>query len=432
MVVPFILSLASYRDAPYLWFFYKWLEECKKHGWPMIAHEEYFLPIKKYVGKGYAEAFDISKTARFGYTPPKLSDLKKIRQYSIPEKIFDDIEKNVTTRFGTACSVLTDYHDALGDLIEKYITDIESHYGEKIEAFASFQHNPSLQQVADKHGIPVIHFEWGPFRDPIYLKTMYWDYKNLQYGSSVMERFERFKSEFKGKRLFSRKELLAIMLLPENLDYIKKSATRPKYKVGLALGYAIEEIYTCRRFYTDFELIYQARKYFSRREIAIRKHPSDPYGAQYKVYADMIKNGGNVVDFILSCENIATVGSNVGIEAMYYNRGAYVITEIPSYYVAAHDFNEKPKCADEDFLNFYALGYLAPFELMTDLEYIRWRLSNPSETEIFNKHLEYYLNEKNIPMSVVDEKSGKRLKELIKAQQIVEDEENENPEKESK
>ena len=416
MIVPFVLTLASYRDVPYLWFFYKWLMECKKYGWPMIAQEQYFYPIRKHIASGYAEAFDVNKTARFGYKPPKSHDLNEVRHYPIPEEIFTELEKKIGTRYETCCSILTEYYEPLGDLIEKYIGDIESSYSEKIEAFVVLQHNPTLQSIADKHGIPVIHFEWGPFRPPMYLQTMYFDTKNLHCGCSVMERYERFKTEFKGKRLFTNKELLALMLLENNLGYVKKVNKKPKYKVGLALGYMVEEIYTCRRFYTDMELVYQARKHFARRDIAIRKHPGDPYGAQYKTYLDMVKEDGNVVDFILSCESIATVGSNVAIEAMYYGRGAYVIAPVSSHYAAAHSFDEAAKCADESFLNFFALCYLAPFDFMTDIEYIRWRLGDPSETEIFKKHLEYYMSLKGIPMSVLEEGEGKRLRSMMKIQ----------------
>lgn len=417
MIVPFVLTMAMQREAVYLWYFYKWLGECKKHGWAMIAQEEYFYDVKYYISKGFQEAYNVERARTFQYIPPKKGDLDKVKKYPIPKSLFEDLEKEKGTHYNAYCSMLTEYCEPLGNLIESFISDIEKS-GEKIEAFAVLQHNQTLQEVASKHGIPVIHQEWGPFRKKMYLTTMYWDLKNLHYKSSVMERYEAFKKEVSanGLRLFTNKELLALMLMPENLKYIKKMNGRPKFKLGLALGMTIEEIYTCHKFYTDMEMIYQSLKHYKRKDIIIRRHPGEPYGSQYITFTDMMQNEGNVVDFILSCENIATVGSNVGIEAMFYDRGAYVFTEIPPYYVSSHDFAEIGKHAEKDFLNFFALCYLAPFDFMTDIEYIRWRLSNPSETEIFKKHLEYYMSVKEIPMSVLDESDGKRLHSMIKIQ----------------
>lgn len=74
----------------------------------------------------------------------------------------------------------------------------------------------------------------------------------------------------------------------------------------------------------------------------------------------------------------------------------------PSYYGSAHTVEEKAPEVDPMYLNFFAMNYLIPFKFMMDPEYIRWRLSDPSEKEIFEKHLAVHLANKKLDMSVMD------------------------------
>ena len=47
-----------------------------------------------------------------------------------------------------------------------------------------------------------------------------------------------------------------------------------------------------------------------------------------------------------------------------------------------------------DELNFLCLNYIIPYELIFNYDYYVWRLGNPTETEIRNYHLKYYLSKK--------------------------------------
>ncbi len=41
-------------------------------------------------------------------------------------------------------------------------------------------------------------------------------------------------------------------------------------------------------------------------------------------------------------------------------------------------------------INYFTFVYMIPFELFFDLEYIRYRLSNPKLTDLYKYHLSYY------------------------------------------
>jgi hypothetical protein len=60
---------------------------------------------------------------------------------------------------------------------------------------------------------------------------------------------------------------------------------------------------------------------------------------------------------------------------------------------SAFNFSEDVPLEDELLrINFLAFGYLVPYESIYDTEYLQWRLSQPREMDIYDRHLRYYLN----------------------------------------
>jgi hypothetical protein len=167
----------------------------------------------------------------------------------------------------------------------------------------------------------------------------------------------------------------------------------------------------------DLELLYRLRKKYGLGSMSVRKHPSDPVGATYPWYgAAMDPPGGNILDFILDCETTASLISGAGMEAMLLGRKAVTLLPCPSYYASGHDLEDGGKCAGEDYLSFFCFGYLIPFELLLDVDYFRWRLSMPSEREIYLKHLSYYFEKKRLPEELIPGKPGSRLERMLSAQ----------------
>lgn len=72
------------------------------------------------------------------------------------------------------------------------------------------------------------------------------------------------------------------------------------------------------------------------------------------------------------------------------------------------------RIASDDFLSFIAFGYLVPFELIKNVEYLMWRLSRPSEKEIYLYHLNYYCDCLHIRKGVLELPTDERLKALLK------------------
>lgn len=421
MIIPFVFNMSTYGEAPFTWFFLKGLDIAKHHTWPIMGQEVYVRSkLSDFIKMGERSAFDAEFVKRFEYTLPKSSDFKRFKGYPVTQKIIDDLVNETGSYIETFLRILREPYEPLVQDIKRSIEKIKKDYSEPIEAFCVLCHIPSLSAAAAEYNIPVIHYEMGCFREPGYMRTAFMDFQNLHGGNTTELRYKQFLSEMKNdSRLLSNKELLALMLRPDTMSMLDKFGKKPEYKCGAALGYAIVEIFQAQSALNDSELLFRMARTYGKQNMRVRFHPADPYKAKYPKYADcMDKPGNSTIDFILSCEEIFSVGSNVCIEAMFWGRKAHTIVKCPSYYGSAHSVEEKAKPAELTYLNFFALNYLIPFQFMMDPEYIRWRLSDPSEKEIFEKHLSVHLANKKLDMKILDKSHAKRLEALKNAEAV--------------
>lgn len=421
MIVPFIMTMLTIQDRPYLWAFYKFLDLAKQKNGAIIAQEEYFIDPKEMIKAGRAEASsrEWNKHFELDYELPNIEDFKYIDKYVIP-KSFEQklIEKKGTINDAHIC-LLSEVIVELKELIGNYLDQISRN--SKIDAIMTLCHNPSLSAAATERGIKVIHFEMGTFREPTYLKTGYFDYNCLYGEASTEQRYNSFVQEIEnGKKeieILDKKEILAIFLKRDFLFYLNHLNDNPKYELGIALGYAIWPLYQKNTFCDDCELLYRASKVYPMDQLLVRRHPGDPVGASYPRYDYCRDTSATTLDFILKCKRIASVGSNVSFEAALFGKTNYVLTECPYTYKAKRKIEDTTlQDLDLYYINFYIFAYLVPFTLLWDEDYIKWRLSNPTEIEIFKKHLMYYLNKKNIPYSILTQDKRNRFQNILKAQ----------------
>lgn len=421
MIVQFVMTLSiSFWDQTYLWFFYKSLNNYKKFGWPIIAQEEYYLPPSYFEKIGRREVSNKNMMDKMGYDKPTDEDLENLDKYIIHEALEQDLIRKTSSRNDAFHFILSQRWKEFESLLEQYILEIEMKHGKQIKAILTLCHYPSLSFIAEKHGIKVIHMELGTFRKPLYADTAFFDFDNLYGGNTIEKRYNAFLEQFDDRKdiLLDNKEILSLMLSSEYLTMIDRFRDSPKYKLGLALGYTVWPLFQKQSLMDDYEMLWLASKEYENEDILVRYHPADPHGAKYPRFTNCRDYSPNSLEFLLQCEEIATLGSNVAIEAMLFNRNAYVFTRSPAYYMAKHTFHDKKKnLCPLEYLNFFIFCYLVPFKCWMDQEYIFWRLSNPSEIEIFNKHMEYYLGCKNINLAEFLKLSGvERLQYMLKCQ----------------
>lgn len=421
MFVPFVFNMSTFNDAPFLWWFYMGLDFIKRTHSAIIAQEVYCnTSPSEFAASGRRDAFDKAFVdEHFGYRLPKNQDLKTEHIYSIPDSFLDQFIREKGSISDAFCYLLTHIDDRFVKFLENLISKIEEDCGEKIEGFMTLMALPSLTAAAQAQGLPVIHFELGCWREPTYLHTAFWDLEDLQGGTTIAHRWERFCKEREDRPipLFTRQECLATLLQKENLYLVNELHRMPRKKIGVSLGYTTYETFSCKTHLNDSELLYRVKRKYGLENMLIRKHPGDPYGGQYPKYMQaMDSQKRSAPEFILDCETVISLLSGMGMEAMLFGRKAITLLPSPSYFASGHEIEGEGFCAEEDFINFFAFCYLIPLEFLTDIDYIRWRLSAPTEREIFYKHMEFYFRKKGIPTELILCRAGERLPLMLSAQ----------------
>lgn len=407
MFAYFTFSMLKYTELPYLWFFYRCLAEAKEHGWPMIAQEGYLRRPGELAAKGFHEAYNqkFVNDRQLGYRVPKNRDLKRIDAYPIPEELEERLVEECGSYTDAFCYVLTKRYKPLEDLLDRYFEEIKRKHKEPLEGIMTLCDYPSLTAAAEKHAIPVIHVEQGTFREPTYVKTAFFDLDNLYGGKTVEKRWKAFCQEHEKNPMpiLTKKEMLALFLEKDQYSLLNKYDVNPKYEAGAALGYAFWELFNAKTMLNDNEILYRLSKRFGKANILVRKHPADPYGAQYPLFNAQMHDYRkfSTIDFVLECKQIATMGSNVAMEAMYWGRKAWVLVDCPSRFASGHSIEEEAVCATDDYLTFFALCYLTPYQLCFDPEYIRWRLTQPSERDVLARNLQFYLDNKEMSLDEI-------------------------------
>lgn len=423
MFVPFVFNMSTFSRAPFLWWFYNGLDFIKKTQSAIIAQEIYCdTPVSAFTAEGRAEAFNKAFVdEHWFYDLPKNSDLKNKRIYKIPDAVLNPIIRQKGSISDAFCYLLSKPDETLCQFLDNLILQIEGECGQSIEGFLTLMAIPSLTKAASARGIPVIHFELGCWREPIYLHTAFWDLEDLQGGTSVEQRWDRFcrERERRDIPIFSKQECLALLLAKKNLRMLNDYNRKPVKQIGAALGYTTYELVSHRTHMNDSELLYRLREKYGIENMLIRRHFGDPYGGQYPKYSEaMDKRGRNMPDFLLDCETVVSLISGTGMEAMLWNRKAITLLPSPSYYASGHELEGDGKCAGEDFISFFAFCYLIPLEYLTDVEYLRWRLTMPTEREIYFKHLEFYFKKKGISTDLIFGAPGSRLDKMLSAQGV--------------
>jgi len=427
MIVPFIMSLSVQDEALYTWAFYKWFDEAKKHNWPIIAQEVYFTKPSIFAEEGHWETKDSPAgeeiRKRYGFALPTDEDLDLIQKYPIPMELDQKLIAEKGTRNAAYCFVLQERWEALEDLLSRYIEEIQEKNSEPIEAICTLCHYPSLSYVAERYKIPVFHYELGPLREPCYFtRTAYFDRENLFGNASTEKRYRNFSADIRKNPvpILSKEEILAVMLKPEKLPYLSMYRMKPPYKMGIALGAAYWPIFNSKETMLDSELLYQVKKRIPMKEVLIRKHPGDFYGAQYRTYRAAMDRCANPIEFILQCQEICTLSSNVAVEAMLWGKPTYIYFDCPGSCGARRSLDSDTSRVDPDdkFLSFFVFSYLIPYDYLTDLEYIRWRLAEPAEHEIYMRHLSYYMRKKGLSQDLLAKKGKSRLCSMLDAQAV--------------
>ncbi len=316
------------------------------------------------------------------------------RFYIIPKEIEETfISKYPTTRDAWKMYLSKEIPE-YSEIIRQILEQIQNDFGEEIQAVLTYTYSPSLRRCCDEQKIPVIEFEYSPIRFTTCNYTLgYFCRENKFSSEECQRRYKRFQAEAAQAKVdyFTRKELLALFLQKRNLSVLYDYGKGEEYEIGIPLSPPDDCLQETWGACGNDELVKRATKLFGQ-SVLLRCHPEGMEDA--KKYGLDLDTSPSSQQFTARCKRIATNISNVGFDAMLMGKSAYMLGEMPFSFAACRTLEQEDDfvCGNQ-FLNYMIFGFFVPFDLMHQVDYVKWRLSGPGEVEIFTRHRDYIFHE---------------------------------------
>jgi hypothetical protein len=252
-----------------------------------------------------------------------------------------------------------------------------------IEAAITWVNNKTLSNTLSANSIPVIHQEFGAFRPPIYISTMYFDYNGVNGNTEFDTRFKNFLKISDKVPILNRKELIKILSpkhyrelwsVLENKSY--------KYEAGVAMQLEVDtNVLLFNKGNSWIDPILRA-KAETNGQILVRPHPESNFTIKNnkRLVGDIIMPSNRAFNFINKCKRVYCLNSSVGLEAVLLGRESVILGDNPFSSIPKMDEETKLKA-----LNFAVFGYLIKSDLLFDSSYYRFRLRNKYNEELIYK-----------------------------------------------
>ncbi|HCI4647088.1 TPA: hypothetical protein NO918_004157 [Klebsiella quasipneumoniae subsp. similipneumoniae] len=360
--------------APYLWLFLKYLH-CSNEKILFITSPDYVEVINDETQHSRWE-FDAASMASLGYSIPDEQSLARHEYLYLDHALYEtmlaqhhhDPIKSFTTFLTESISEL---ENELFSLLTKEII-------QRVDAFVSICNCPSLEKVARTLNKEVIHLEIGPLRAPMYRNTAYLDFTGVNGNTEARARYESCQTE------------IDITCSMNDLHrYFLEAISLPSSSENQVAGIVLQveddsNIIAYSHDFTNISLISYVRQQHSLENILVRAHPGSLFRLRDDIFS--IDASANSLEFIQKCHSIYTINSSVGLEALLCEKKTNILGDCSYAFVAEEASGPNRVNA----MAFYLFAYLVPFELIFNLEYLRFRLDHPAELDIVRIHLQFY------------------------------------------
>ena len=372
-------SETKYNRLNGLWYFYKLIHSFNEDEIIFIVENEDYFKDPNLLKPENLHGLGENEEKIYKYNVPTIQKLEKYKKILINIHENNELEIFKTEkeyREYTHSNVST----GLIKILSKAYFSIKQ-MGILISAVLYHGDIPSVSNFCKIFNLPFISLELGPFRNWTFANNALFSIGGIYNIDIVKKRFENFKNDSISLSLpiYEKKEILSIFLEDGYEEDLYDQL--PQYDLGVAFPYA----YLKKKKFN--ELLKIIEKFNG--SILGRFHPTDSEKIKLK-YLN-IDNSIRSIDFIKKCKIIISAGSNITMEAILFNKIVIDIGE-SQFSCLAHKkyFNNIKENNNIDMINFCAFSVLVPFELCYDKKYITWRLENPSETDIYLKHLNYW------------------------------------------
>ncbi|AYG68751.1 MULTISPECIES: hypothetical protein [unclassified Rhizobium] len=310
----------------------------------------------------------------YSYQIPSTSDLESNPKFPLTHSSLDEVRRKligpgliwahtITERIPTLEAEIRDAIDSAG----------------QVDAVFLWTNCASMKAIAREKAIPLVHHELGPLRPPFFRFTAYFDFEGVNGQTDAKKRWERFQGEKADVPVLPRDELLKLVSLDR-----EEAVAVVTHEVGIALQ--IPDDSNTLAFgngFDSFETISTSLRYLSGSTL-VRSHPgrNQTFSGLSVDWDDSARPG----QFLNRINSLVTINSSMAFEAMLLGKPTYVLGESPFKCASWDIATRSPALLEEEmerWLNWFVFGYLIPFELTFDVDYMWWRMGNPSERDIY-------------------------------------------------
>ena len=419
MIVPIIYEKEVYtKEKPtYLWVFYKFVRFCLDSNNPIIATEEYFKEPSYYKKKRHSA---VNVMDYYGISD---EDIQNVKCYKITkeeeQKILNKYSGNLEDIW---LSLLKKRNKELEKVLEKAISELETKT-EKVDAFIVWTWIPSIEYVAKKHNIKIINMEGSFIRQPFYNELLtYFQFQNKYSSEGLVDKYNELISS-NNILYFTNEEIFSLFAADNNLKYLLDFNKCPEYDIGYCTGLktdCFEKIYSK---VSQKEIIDYLAKLADTQKVIIRPHPLEPIEVSNNNIIE--DKSASTFEWLLKCNKIICNLSNVGCEALLLNNRLQSLSDLmPSSFgeIGTYDLKEGER-VDKRRINFLVFYWFAPEKLTQDSSYVEWRLTNPSVVEIYNRHMNFILEERGLSLDEMKKLSlYKRLERILSCRNLPKNE----------
>ena len=414
MVVGFLLDTVVGESVDHLgWSYCMMADRHVRTKWEIIAQERYVLWKTDRLGEkgsvcGGASAWDYQvypERERAAATP-----------YIIPDQILAQLEEEQGGKYAAAAYLQEQRYTPLETLIESFLDQIERERGQ-VDAIVTYPRAvKSLSVVAMQRGVRLFVYEAGPLRLPVYHGTAFFCEGASVHWTEDCQLHSRYRA-FRTAgihRFFTRKELLALLLQDTYLPYLRLCGAEKQWDMLICGNWALDELSKSRR--TILELLRTVRETYGDK-FWFRPDPGDPFHADFGLPEERVDWGKPNVLSLARSRHVAANYGNILADALLWGATVHCMESkwhLYDWCVPSIQDSIKTPASDEA-MNFYFLSFLVPMELATTDRYVRWRLSNPEEPAIYQRHLRYYLARYGLDLSLLNLTPEESLAQILTA-----------------
>lgn len=249
--------------------------------------------------------------------------------------------------------------------------------------------SPMVTQLARRQKLPVVYSEDPPA--PAWSLARV-DARLTPRRVDITQRFRTFcwQRHRAGIPLVSRE---AMWPLIGETPMPATTGGRAPFRVGIALEGGEAD---CVQRFSAADLVSMTSERFAARDILIRHAASARW--HFSPACGTSDRAGTPAAFVSQCERVVTVSSPIALEAMLMGKPALVIGDTPLRLASDKSFDEPIDRRQQLLaLNFLAFVVYAPADLRFDAAYLGWRLGQPPEVEIFQRHLDWHRDQRDRP-----------------------------------